>query len=506
MAETTPIRPKWRLAGPWLWLWSGLLGCAAAIAWLVLGGGTLEPLRLGIVWLSLLLVGIGVVLRFHAPAAGVSAKWLLIAVGVFVSLAVTTTANLCASWGGYYFVGFRPGLSFLLWLFTAPVGVAAAWRCLRRAWAATCLERLDEACLALLVGAGCAFAAAYALTNPDPESTFNQFTIQRFWFVSGWVLIFGAALTAADSLTQRLTISGLILFHFGGITTAAFGQGYTPWLVGQIWTRIYRPYLEFLYMNNAYHFYAPEPGPPSYLWFYLQYLDANGERAGHWYKVPRLGDDGRHGHKTALEFYRMLSLTENTMPADVIPTEGEYFQKILERRLARSPEGAKKVAIVGKGPSPKELLVPLHPGIAPSQQYLRPQQHIKRVIESYARHVLGEHQRTHPERTYESVKMYRVIHRIPSWHNFLRGWPATDPEFYSPIFLGEYAPDGRLLTPEDDPFLYWQLPILRDRDRSNDRFAPIYDWARRHAGDRYWRRVYHGAAFVWVDDQGNPEP
>src|SRR5262249_51727018 len=29
----------------------------------------------------------------------------------------------------------------------------------------------------------------------------------------------------------------------------------SPWLSTQIWTRIYRPYLEFLYLNNAYHFY-----------------------------------------------------------------------------------------------------------------------------------------------------------------------------------------------------------------------------------------------------------
>ncbi len=40
----------------------------------------------------------------------------------------------------------------------------------------------------------------------------------------------------------------------------------------------YNPYLHFLYMRNAYHFYSPHPGPASVLVFYMQ--DGNRHRSG----------------------------------------------------------------------------------------------------------------------------------------------------------------------------------------------------------------------------------
>ena len=62
----------------------------------------------------------------------------------------------------------------------------------------------------------------------------------------------------------------------------------------QIWTRIFRPYLEFMYLNNAYHFYAPDPSTSSYLWFRVIFTDdADGKEYGRWYKVPQLDEKGR---------------------------------------------------------------------------------------------------------------------------------------------------------------------------------------------------------------------
>ena len=37
--------------------------------------------------------------------------------------------------------------------------------------------------------------------------------------------------------------------------------------------RVYRPYLNLLYMTNAYHFYSPDPGTSSVMWFAVYYDD-----------------------------------------------------------------------------------------------------------------------------------------------------------------------------------------------------------------------------------------
>ena len=46
--------------------------------------------------------------------------------------------------------------------------------------------------------------------------------------------------------------------------------------------RVYRPYLNLLYMSNAYHFYSPDPGTSSVLRFAVFYDDGHYE----WIQVP----------------------------------------------------------------------------------------------------------------------------------------------------------------------------------------------------------------------------
>ncbi len=56
--------------------------------------------------------------------------------------------------------------------------------------------------------------------------------------------------------------ASLIVLHFLGIGTAVSIAVRRP--LGSFsrrGPRIYQPYLEFMYLNNAYHFYSPEPGP-----------------------------------------------------------------------------------------------------------------------------------------------------------------------------------------------------------------------------------------------------
>ena len=72
-------------------------------------------------------------------------------------------------------------------------------------------------------------------------------------------------------------ISLLIVWHFFALYTAtqivAPPTGPPSWLASQVWTRITRPYLQITHLNNAYHFYAPEPGPVAVMWFRVRFAD-----------------------------------------------------------------------------------------------------------------------------------------------------------------------------------------------------------------------------------------
>ncbi len=68
-------------------------------------------------------------------------------------------------------------------------------------------------------------------------------------------------LVLAIPLRRRLTVgSMLIVLHFLGIYTAITGANERPWLFSQLWARFYRPYLQFTNLDNAYQFFAPDPG------------------------------------------------------------------------------------------------------------------------------------------------------------------------------------------------------------------------------------------------------
>src|SRR5262249_22093471 len=85
----------------------------------------------------------------------------------------------------------------------------------------------------------------------------------------------GALLVLLPGRLRRGVIVALVLSPCAGILTAVFSpappNGVGNWAVGTLWTYFYRPYLQFMYLNNAYHFYSPEPGPATQLWFRVSY-------------------------------------------------------------------------------------------------------------------------------------------------------------------------------------------------------------------------------------------
>lgn len=492
---------------PWFWSCAGFVSCLTAAVWHQVAPATLEPLRLSLIWTGLLAAGVGVVLRFRSEQISSLARVpRLIQTSLallFGLMALAISVNLVASWNGDYLLSLRPGLALIAWLFVAPMTALAAWQGLQRSGSRSALARTDEIALSLVVGSIVAFLARLALASDDPDFANNWYTIQRFLLVLGLAALFAAPLTAVDIGTRRAVVSGLILFHFLGILVAVLNHPPTPWIVTQVATRIYRPYQQFMFLGNAYHFYSPEPGPPSYLWFRLFYEDDAGKPFAHWYKIPRLDDSGRHGHITSLEYQRAMSITENTIHIEFYSADSPAFQKLAARRLAVTPEGERNPAIVGLGPLKNDVLVPLNPSYTTIQQYAPPQDYIKRYLQAFARHVIHKHQTMHPDRKYTTVRMYRVVHRIPPTNLFFFGLEPTDPEFYLPIYFGEYDAAGTLQNP-DDPLLYWYLPILRERPGIAD--SAIKDWARRHAGDPYWIREIRAGFPVWIDDEGRAAP
>src|SRR5207253_4479160 len=116
-------------------------------------------------------------------------------------------------------------------------------------------------------------------------------------------------------VVQRTIVSLMIVLHFVGILSAVSSVPPTPPLMNWAWIYVYRPYLQFMYLNNAYHFYSPEPGPGILVWFHVRYDDGSSD----WYKIP-----DRSQNPLTLEYQRRLSLAESTnqlLHAGGIPEE-----------------------------------------------------------------------------------------------------------------------------------------------------------------------------------------
>jgi hypothetical protein len=266
------------------------------------------------------------------------------------------------------------------------------------------------------------------------------------------VALVWAALRAGPSRYRLPVLSALLLFHFSGIFFATTTPPATPWVTEQAFIRVYNPYLQFVYLRNAYHFYSPEPGPASILVFLLKTetgTDAQGRKqyATRWIVVPKRPGDVRD--PLGLTYYRRLSITEQvarSVPYGLATHPYERLDLIARRR---------QVPI----PSPRtddEFLM----------QYRLPQPEVARyVIPSYASHVILEHT-TAEEAKKTTVKMYRLEHSTMGVDEFTNWRKLPDantnpyhPMMFRPYFLGEFNARGDLLNPQE-PMLYWLIPIL----------------------------------------------
>jgi hypothetical protein len=247
-----------------------------------------------------------------------------------------------------------------------------------------------------------------------------------------------------------------------------------------------RPYLQFAYMNNAYQFYSPDPGPACELWAYIEYKpedaadnDPDAPKECAWVTVPRRPEHWKD--PLGLAYYRRLSLTENTAQ---IYRQG-YFLPPAEAALVEQRRQSEDNRIPRYGAQAVQRVVPID---LVSRQ----------VIPSYARHLAHASQK--PGKKVTAVKLYRTQHAIVTPDQFVGfdtitnsrvdPWGPYNGSLYMPYFQGEFAADGTLKDSQA-PLLYWLVPIepfrtppvSRTEYRANGGF-PFYfrDYVAEHAG------------------------
>jgi hypothetical protein len=317
---------------------------------------------------------------------------------------------------------------------------------------------------------------------------------------------------------RRVVVSLVILFHFGGILSATTNIQPGPWVSAQLWTYIYRPYLQFMYMNNAYHYYSPDPGPASLLWFRIEY-ETTEEPDGHggmktwkhsrWVKIPEVDETGarvrpgrdKKRYWPAVEYTRRLSIAES-----INQGAGAASQFAESKRRAYAG------------------IVPILP--MSESQYREPNTLSKHWLASYIRHVAKSFPyEDQPELRVTGVKAYLVIHRILQPWEFAAGADPNDMVTYMPYYMGEYETNGKLKkTSQDivydkidysrpnpsrtddnglpaggskemdrDPLLYWYIPIYRKLKRDakdpnppalTDKNSKLVNWLDYQSGDK----------------------
>ncbi len=501
MASAT-VRPAagapWAPANPWCWILGGLLATTAALLFAALAPGPeWKALRYPAILLGLVTAGAAIWLRFASSQPAFVEAWsdsrrpaVVAAIGsVGVLMVLATTVPLVQRISGWPDPPWGLPSLVLMWILAAPWG---AWltltslQCLRQPRP---LSRAEECAALLTLAALVAFGASWALYL-GAEQTDAWDSIRAALAVLALVALVAAPLLVVSTGVRRAVIGVLVLLHFGGILTAVLSAAPTPWVIGQIWALFYRPYLDFMYLNNAYHFYAPEPGPAASLWFRIESKDRQGKVHSHWLKIPDMDDNtGQPRYPVALEYQRMVALTENTAGEDQKPprivTEPDGSQHENRYYHDRVAHAGLQAAKLGAAKSEPGLIIPFHPQLAPETQCRIPDLSAWRYLQSFVRFVMHRAAAANPERTPFRVKVYRVKHTIPDPAMVASGMDPCYPLLYLPYYMGEFNSDGTITAEAaDDPFLYWILPIVKLEDRPD---AEVLLYVFLHAGERGWK-------------------
>lgn len=191
------------------------------------------------------------------------------------------------------------------------------------------------------------------------------------------------------SIHAKWIISLLIACHFIGIFTAvavtADTRGGTPILPGRL-TAVFRPYLEFLFLDSAYQFFAPNPTPTKK--FYFRIVGRDG--LGQWVEFPRKED-----YFVPFMYHRSWKIAQNSI---------------------RRSGGSKQVL--------------------DAETYICLASFVRRIGREFTNreHDVGQEA--------QWIDVYEVRHRPMSPAEAARGLSQTNASLYRPSLLGRFTVDG----------------------------------------------------------------
>jgi hypothetical protein len=319
----------------------------------------------------------------------------------------------------------------------------------------------------LVVGIIQAASSLWILPN-STDPAHNWDSLQRLGLVLAAVAVVGAILILLPLVLRKIAFVCILSFHFAGIMSAVTSVDppgtHAPWISTYMWVKVFRPYLHFLYMNNAYHFYSPEPGPATLVWYRIDYSDGKSR----WVRVPN-----RDASPVPLLYQRTVSVCDATNMSSGY-TPGDYYSNLLPKRTAAGLENQPQIP-------------PLPSDIQAAYAYREPAPNVKKILASYVRHVAKTYPRPgdNPSATISKIRVYRLTHVIITPKEMSGGLDPNDPATYVPYFYGDYDTEGNLKD-DKDGFLYFALPIYNEKElrkRNPDGYLPsCLDYFVLHSG------------------------
>jgi hypothetical protein len=244
-------------------------------------------------------------------------------------------------------------------------------------------------------------------------------------------------------------------------------------LTDQAWNHVYRHYLTFLYMSNAYHFYSPDPGPSHLVWFRVQYEDDSFR----WVRFP-----DKQSALVPLQYTRSIVLGDSTDLNVPPPMPALMAMRIKERKLAGRlfrPDPTKDGEKFEGQPIPliaEDLFDPFNGVPIPPDAYREPTEYSKLLISSYVRYVAKNYPHTEDRSIpVKNIKVYRITHQLINAGQMSVGQDPMQEVFLLPYYMGKFDTAGQLMVPQQqydekgnekikgeyDGFLYWTIPVLQ---------------------------------------------
>jgi hypothetical protein len=188
----------------------------------------------------------------------------------------------------------------------------------------------------------------------------------------------------------RWALTAWIVFHFTAVVIAPASVDPSSTLLQErVWPLV-RPYLQLVFLNHGYHYFAPEPGPSTLLSYTLEWDDGRTEQG----MIPNRGIHPR------LLYHRYFMLTE--------------FLNFIG--LGLDPD------------APQDSADPADPADPAAQaeqgQWLR----------AYARHLCHAHGAN-------SVVLTRVVRTLPTMEEVRDGMSLADPQHVTETPLGTFRCD-----------------------------------------------------------------